>query len=293
MVQADGLNNTSTRWQSLDPALVWVIKRIEMLPPDAERIANSPEMYPKLEWALNRLKGELYAELNKVFVLGAARSWPINKFRIFCGGRYVDLLTLYRPLSAGEPSAQFAVMREFVEDLVKWPDVEFNSNWLKRAFPATAPETSAPVANTKSSVAEPETASPSPVNAITAEATTSPLAVASGLLSRAEAKPAPTSPTEPPETVQETQHAEEPEELVKHKGTPGRKPGVPPKQRAMCAAAENILNNNRRRPKPQGRNRAIAKMLIKQKEFKDYKLATIEDYIRSEVREWEKKNSGK
>jgi hypothetical protein len=62
----------------------------------------------------------------------------------------------------------------------------------------------------------------------------------------------------------------------------------------MCKAARDILNNDRRRPKPQGRNAAIARMLIKQKrEFKDYKLATIEDYIRAEVREWEKKNSGK
>src|SRR5262245_20883451 len=100
-------------------------------------------------------------------------------------------------------------------------------------------------------------------------------------------------PPESPGTAQETQRAEEPEEPVKHKAAPGRKPGVSPKQQAMCEVAKNILNNDRRRPKPQGRNRAIAKKLIKQKNFKDYKLETIEDYIRSEVRGWEKKNPGK
>jgi hypothetical protein len=61
----------------------------------------------------------------------------------------------------------------------------------------------------------------------------------------------------------------------------------------MCEAAKNILKNDRRRPKPQGRNAAIARMLIKQREFKDYKPTTIEDYIRSEVRGWEKSNPGK
>jgi hypothetical protein len=96
-----------------------------------------------------------------------------------------------------------------------------------------------------------------------------------------------------PETTQETQHAEKLEKLVEDKTTPGRKPGVPPKQQAMCKAARNILENDRRRPKPQGRNAAIARMLLRQKEFKDYKPETIEDYIRAEVREWEKSNPGK
>jgi hypothetical protein len=96
-----------------------------------------------------------------------------------------------------------------------------------------------------------------------------------------------------PETTPETQHAEKLEKLVEDKTTPGRKPGIPPKQQAMCKAARNILENDCRRPKPQGRNAAIARMLIKQREFKDYKPTTIEDYIRSEVRGWEKSNPGK
>ena len=96
-----------------------------------------------------------------------------------------------------------------------------------------------------------------------------------------------------PDSVHETQRAEEPEEFVEHEVAPGPKPGGSPKQQAMCKAASDILNNDRRRPKPQGRNAAIARMLIKQKDFKFYKPATIEDYIRSEVREWEKANPGK
>ena len=44
MAQADNLNNTSSLWWSLAQTLVWTIRRIEMLPRDAEQIANSPEM---------------------------------------------------------------------------------------------------------------------------------------------------------------------------------------------------------------------------------------------------------
>jgi hypothetical protein len=84
-----------------------------------------------------------------------------------------------------------------------------------------------------------------------------------------------------------------PESPEEEPEAPGPKPGGSPKQQAMCEGAKNILNNDRRRPKPQGRNAAIARMLIKQREFKDYKPATIEDYIRLEVREWEKRNPGK
>ena len=46
MAQADDLNNTSSRWRSLAQTLVWIIRRIEMLPRDAEQIANSPEINP-------------------------------------------------------------------------------------------------------------------------------------------------------------------------------------------------------------------------------------------------------
>jgi hypothetical protein len=164
------------RGRSRDQALVWIIKRIEMPPPDAERIVNSLELYPEIESALNRLKGELYKELNNVFVLGAARSWPIDKFRILCGGHYVDLLTLYRPLSGVEPSAQSAMMREFVEDVIRRPNVEYNSDWLKQAFPTTAPaaETSAAAANTETPVVKSEAVSPPPANTMTIEATTHP-----------------------------------------------------------------------------------------------------------------------
>jgi hypothetical protein len=150
-----------------------------MPPPDAERIVNSLELYPEIEPALNRLKGELYKELNNVFVLGVARSWPIDKFRILCGGHYVDLLTLYRPLSGVEPSAQSAMMREFVEDVIRRPNVEYNSDWLKQAFPTTTPaaETSAPAANTEVPVAEPEPAAraeestPNPASPVESEQT--------------------------------------------------------------------------------------------------------------------------
>src|SRR5215472_1904454 len=152
MVRGDDNNSITGRehWSPLDQTLVWIGERMEMLPQDAEQLTNAPEMHLKSEGALNELKKEVCKELYKVKILGAARSWPIDKFRILWGGRYVDLLDLFRPLPGAAPDIQAAIMREFVED-VRWPDVECNSDWLKRAFPApaSARDASTPVANTK------------------------------------------------------------------------------------------------------------------------------------------------
>jgi hypothetical protein len=164
MAQANNLNNTSSRWWSLAQTLVWIIRRIEMLPRDAEQIANSPEMNHKIERALNELKGEFWRA-----VLGMTEGMPIDMFRILCGRRYVDLLTLIQLPSGEEPGAMSAAMHQLQRD-IRWQDVECNSDWLKRAFPAPAPA-SVPVTNTESSVAEPEAAS---VNAMTAVAESSP-----------------------------------------------------------------------------------------------------------------------
>jgi hypothetical protein len=155
---ARGEDNDNTigreRWRSLVPALVWIIKRIEMSPPDAERIANSPEMKPKIEWALRKLKNEVHKELYKVFVLEEAWSWPINKFRILWGGCYIDLLDVFQPLPGVTSDIQAIAIREFLTG-VRWPDIEYNSDWLKHVFPADA---SAQAANTEAPVAEPEQA---------------------------------------------------------------------------------------------------------------------------------------
>jgi hypothetical protein len=177
MAQADSLNNTSSRWWSLAQTLVWIILRIEMLPRDAEQIANSPGMDLEIKRALNELK----REFGKA-VLGMTEGMPIDKFRIPCGRHYVDLLTLIQLPRSAEPGALSAAMHELQEG-VRWQDVECNPDWVKRAFPAPAPA-SVPVTNTESPVAEPEAAS---VDAMTAAAE-----------SRVEAEPAPAPPTEPP-----------------------------------------------------------------------------------------------
>ena len=163
MAQADNLNNTSSRWWSLDQTLVWIVRRIEMLPQDAEQIANSPEMNPKIERAWNQLKREFWRS-----ALGRTKGIPIDKFRIPCGRRYADLLTLIQVPSA-EPGALSAAMHQFERD-IRWQDVECYSDWIKRTFPAPAPA-SVPVTNTELSVAGPEAAS---VNAMTAAAGLSP-----------------------------------------------------------------------------------------------------------------------
>src|SRR5262249_34592629 len=161
-----GENNDSTSGGPLrkrgwlrDQALVWSIKKIEVSPSDAERIANSSEMHPEIEQALNRLKGEVYKELYKVFFLGVTGSWPVVKFHILCDGRYIDLLTFYRLLPGGELSAQLEIMGEFAEAVVRRLDVEYDPDWVKQVLPATAPaaETSAPAANT-AAVAKPTAA---------------------------------------------------------------------------------------------------------------------------------------
>ena len=152
MAQADNLNNTSSRWWSLAQTLVWISRRIEMLLREAEQIANSPEMNHKIEGALSELKREFWRA-----VLGMTEGMPIDKFRMLCGGRYVDLLTFIQLPSGMEPGALSAAMHE-LQRSIRWQDVECNSDWLKRAFPAPAPA-SVPVTNTESSVAEPEAAS--------------------------------------------------------------------------------------------------------------------------------------
>jgi len=132
MAQADDLNNTSSLWWSLAQTLVWIILRIKMLPRDAEQIANSPEMKLKIEGALNELKRAF-----RKAVLGVTEGMPIDKFRIPCGRHYEDLLTLIPLPLPAEPSALSATVHE-LQETVRWQEVECNSDWLKRAFPASA-----------------------------------------------------------------------------------------------------------------------------------------------------------
>jgi hypothetical protein len=160
MAQADDLNNTSSRWWSLAQTLVWISRGIDMLPRDAEQIANSPLMQLEIERALRALIREFWK-----LVLGVTKGgMPGDKFRIPCGRRYTDLLTSFPVLSA-EPGALSAAMDQFERD-TRWQDVECNSDWLKRTFPApaSAMNTSAPVANTEAPAAEPEV-EPSPEEA--------------------------------------------------------------------------------------------------------------------------------
>jgi hypothetical protein len=155
-----------SRWWSLAQTLIWLIRRIEMLPRDAEQIANSPEMSPKIGRALNELKREACKA-----VLGVTEGMPVDKFRILCGHRYVDLLTLIQIPPTAEPGALSAIMHELQEG-IRWQDVECSSDWVKRAWPAPAPaaDASVPVATTEAPVAKPEAASPSPVDTMITEA---------------------------------------------------------------------------------------------------------------------------
>jgi hypothetical protein len=163
MAQADNLNNTSSRWWSLAQTLVWITQRIERPPRDAEEITYSPSIQPEIERAFRVLISEF-----REAALGVPKGVPIDKFRIPCGRHYVDLLTLFRAPSA-ESGALSAAMDQFVRN-TRWQEVECNSDWLKRAFPAPAPA-SVPVTNTESSVVEPEAAS---VDAMTAAAESPP-----------------------------------------------------------------------------------------------------------------------
>jgi hypothetical protein len=128
---AEDPSSTNPRWWSLAQMLVWIVLRIEMPPRDAEQIANSPEMNPEIEEAWNALKREFWKS-----VLGVPKGIPIDKFRILCGRRYADLLTLFHVPSA-EPGALSTAMDLFERD-VRWQDVEYNSVWLKRTFPGPA-----------------------------------------------------------------------------------------------------------------------------------------------------------
>ena len=129
---AEDPSSTNPRWWSLDQTLVWIVLRIEMLPQDAGQIANSPEMNPEIEGAWNQLKREFWKS-----VLGVPKGIPIDKFRILCGRRYTDLLTLFQVPSA-EPGALSTAIDLFERD-VRWQDVEYYSVWVKRTFPAPAP----------------------------------------------------------------------------------------------------------------------------------------------------------
>src|SRR5262245_45046998 len=80
---------TSSRWWTLAQTLVWIIQKIELPPRAAEQLANSLEMNHEIERAFNELKGELWR-----VVLGVTGGMPIDKFRILCGGGYIDLLAL-------------------------------------------------------------------------------------------------------------------------------------------------------------------------------------------------------
>jgi hypothetical protein len=148
-----------SRWWSLAQTLVWIIRRIEMLPREAEQIANSSEMSPKIEGALNELKREACKA-----VLRVTEGMPVDKFRILCGHHYIDLRTLIQIPRTAEPGALSAILRELQEG-IRWQDVECNSDWLKHAWPAPAPDVDASVPTATTEAA----ASPSPVDTTTTE----------------------------------------------------------------------------------------------------------------------------
>jgi len=142
-----------------------------MPPRDAEQLVNSPEMHFKIEQALNELEKKLCEAAALGMVRGIARI-PYDPAALYPGlqapypglqrmrmaqRRYVDLFTLYQPPPEAEPDAQSAALHEFLE-LIRRPDVEFNSTWLGHVFPAPAlaVDAAAPVANTEVPVAKSE-----------------------------------------------------------------------------------------------------------------------------------------
>ena len=195
---AEDPGSTNPRWWSLDQTLVWIVLRIEMLPQDAEQIANSPEINPEIEGAWNQLKREFWKS-----ALGGAKDVPIDKFRIPCGRRYTDLLTLFQVPSA-EPGALSTAMDLFERD-VRWQDVEYYSVWVKRAFPApapavgvAAPTVSAPVPSVPEEAPPPAAHPGAPVAAESEEtpvAETPPVSAADG---ETTARSAPVANTEAP-----------------------------------------------------------------------------------------------
>jgi len=175
MVRGDDNNSITgcNRWWLLVQTLVWIILRIEMPPRDAEQLVNSPEMHFKIEQALNELEKKLCEAAALGMVRGIARI-PYDPAALYPGlqapypglqrmrmaqRRYVDLFTLYQPPPEAEPDAQSAALHEFLE-LIRRPDVEFNSTWLGHVFPAPAlaVDAAAPVANTEAPVAKLEPA---------------------------------------------------------------------------------------------------------------------------------------
>jgi hypothetical protein len=159
MAQADNLNSTSSRWWSLAQALVWIVLRIERSPREAEEITYSPSIQPEIERAFRMLKSEFWKA-----ALGVPKGIPIDKFRIPCGRHYVDLLTLFRAPSAESGALSTAI--DLFERNTRWQDVEYNSIWLKRIFPAPTPaaDASTSVTNTDAPAGEHEAVEASQTN---------------------------------------------------------------------------------------------------------------------------------
>jgi hypothetical protein len=153
-------NSTTSLWWLLARAVVWIDRRIEMPPRDAERTANSPEM--DAERALTELTNKLFTA-----VYGAPSGMPIAPARVLCGSRYVDLADLIPPPPSLEPGALDALVHE-MRKVVRRPGIEFNPDWLKRTWPAPAPAVDAPVST---GGAEPSAQSASEVQSETSPVT--------------------------------------------------------------------------------------------------------------------------
>jgi hypothetical protein len=127
-----------SRWWSLAQTLIWIIRRIEIPPQDAEQFCNSPELNPKIiEGALNALTRALFNA-----ICGVVEGMPIVKARVLCGHRYVDLATLFQLPSPLESSALDALIYE-IRQLIGQPGVEFNPIWGRTTWPASTSEAEA------------------------------------------------------------------------------------------------------------------------------------------------------
>jgi hypothetical protein len=144
MAQAGDLNTTNPRGWSLTQLLVWIVLRREKSPHEAEQIAHSPEIAAKIEEAFNELVGELWKT-----VLRLPEGVPIDKFRIRCGHRWVDFVTLIQIPPSSPPGALSVIMHE-LRELIGKPGGEFYPIWAKRtwlgraAAPTTDAETPSP-----------------------------------------------------------------------------------------------------------------------------------------------------
>jgi hypothetical protein len=106
-------------WWTLSQVLVWIVRRIETLPRDAEEIASSPEMIPDIERAWNELQREL-----RQAIWSPPKGIPIAKC-CFTWARHEELVTLIQH-------------HNWSLDEIRWQDVEFNPTWIKRTWPASA-----------------------------------------------------------------------------------------------------------------------------------------------------------